>query len=129
MAEVGGVADPTRRWPQREVAGGRARNRSPTGCARRVQAQTGLMRVVVSQIDADGTMWRRMVETAGRSDFGLLQELIARALAVPLPYRPVPGGPIYHLRMDDRYVMVAEDDLAGPLFDLVTAVLAKGDAV
>jgi hypothetical protein len=25
--------------------------------------------------------------------------------------------------------MVAEDDLAGPLFDLVTAVLAKGDAV
>ena len=87
------------------------------------------MRVVVSQIDADGTMWRRMVETAGRSDADLWQELIARAFAVPLPYRPVPGGPIYHFQMDDRDVMVAEDDLAGPLFDLVTAVLAKGDAV
>jgi hypothetical protein len=40
-----------------------------------------------------------------------------------------PGGPIYHLRLDDRDVMVAEHDLAGPLLDLVTAVLAKGDDV
>jgi hypothetical protein len=38
-------------------------------------------------------MRRRMVETAGRGDAGLWQELIARALAVPVPYRPVPGGP------------------------------------
>jgi hypothetical protein len=87
------------------------------------------MRVVVTQIDSDGTMWRRMVETAGRSDAGLWQELITRALAVPLPYRPAPGGPVYHLRLDDRDVMVAEHDLAGPLLDLVTAVLAKGDDV
>jgi hypothetical protein len=53
------------------------------------------MRVVVTQIESDGTMWRRMVETAGRGDAGLWQELITRALAVPLPYRPAPGGPIY----------------------------------
>jgi hypothetical protein len=85
------------------------------------------MRVVVTQIESDGTMWRRMVETAGRSDTGLWQELIGRALAMPLPYRPDPGAPIYHLLLDDREIMVAEHDLAGPWFDLVTAVLAKGE--
>ena len=83
----------------------------------------------MTQIESDGTMWRRMVETAGRSDSGLWQELITRALAVPLPYRPAPGSLIYYLRLDDRDVMVAEHDLAGPLLDLVTAVLAKGDPV
>jgi hypothetical protein len=87
------------------------------------------MRVVVTQIESDGTMWRRMVETAGRGDAGLWLELITRALAVPLPYRPAPGGPVYYLRLDERDVMVAEHGLAGPLADLVTAVLAKGDEV
>ena len=42
----------------------------------------------MTQIESDGTMWRRMLETAGRSDAALWQELITRALAVPLPYRP-----------------------------------------
>ncbi|MDR3036267.1 MAG: hypothetical protein LBV78_24770 [Kitasatospora sp.] len=85
------------------------------------------MRVVVTQIESDGTMWRRLVETTGRSDADLWQELIGRALAIPLQYRPAPGAPIYHVVLDDREVMVAEQDLAGPWFDLVTAVLAKGD--
>jgi len=87
------------------------------------------MRVVVTQIESDGTMWRRTVETAGRSDAGLWQQLIGRALAIPLPYRPALCVPIYHVLLDDRQVMVAEHDLAGPWFDLVTAVLAKGDAL
>jgi hypothetical protein len=69
-----------------------------------------------------------MVDTAASSDAGLREELIARALAAPPPYRPVPGGPVYHLRVDDQVVLVAEHDLAGPLYDLVTAVLAIGEA-
>jgi hypothetical protein len=86
------------------------------------------MRVVVTQIGSDGTLKRRMVDTAGRSDAFQWEELAARARAVPLPYRPAPGGAIYHLRADDWDVMVAEHDLAGPLLDLVTAVLAEGQA-
>lgn len=83
----------------------------------------------MTQIESDGTMWRRMVETSGRSDAGLWQELIGRALAIPLPYRPAPGVPVYHLLLDDQEVMVAEPDLDGPWSDLVTAVLAKGDVL
>ena len=86
------------------------------------------MRVVVTRIGPDGTMRRRMVDTAASGDAGLWEELIARALAAPPPYRPVPGGPVYHLRVDDQVVLVAEHDLAGPLYDLVTAVLAIGEA-
>jgi hypothetical protein len=39
-----------------------------------------------------------------------------------------PTGPVYHLRVDERGVLVAEHDLSGPLYDLVTAVLAIGEA-
>jgi hypothetical protein len=87
------------------------------------------MRVEVTQIEADGTMRRRMIDTSGHSDAGCWQQLIARALAVPVPYRPVPGDPIYHLRLGDRDVLIADHDLCGPLLDLVTAVLAFGDTM
>jgi hypothetical protein len=86
------------------------------------------MRVVVTRIDRDGTVERRVVDTAALSDAGPWEELIARALAARPPYRPVPGSPVYHLRIDDRAVLVAEHDLSGPLSDLVTAVLAIGEA-
>jgi len=87
------------------------------------------MRVVVTRIELDGIMQRRVVDTAGRSDAGQWEELTARALAVRPPYRPVPGSPVYHLRVDEGAVLVAEHDLFGPLSDLVTAVLAIGEAV
>ena len=56
-------------------------------------------------------------------------ELLARTLAAPKPYRPVPGEPIYQLRFDGQYFMIADRDLSGPLLDLVTAVLAFGEAM
>lgn len=82
----------------------------------------------MTRIGQDGTMRRRMVDAAWSSDAGRWEELLARALASPPPYRPVPGGAVYHLRVDDHVVLVAEHDLTGPLYDLVTAVLAIGKA-
>ena len=87
------------------------------------------MRVVVTLIGPDGTMRRRMVDTAASSDTGPWEgAFLARALAVLPPYRAVPGGAVYHLRVDDQVVLVAGQDLSGPLYDLVTAVLAIGKA-
>ena len=91
--------------------------------------QTELMRVVVTRIDPDGTMDRRMVDTAASGNAGPWEDLIARALAAPPPYRPIPEDAIYHLRVDEQVVLVAEHDLSGPLYDLVTAVLALGEAL
>jgi hypothetical protein len=92
--------------------------------------QNELVRVVATRIERDGTMQRRMVDTAHCSDGSQWEDLAARALAVPPPYRPVPGAPVYHVGLDDgTVVLVAEDDLGGLLLDLVTAVLAMGEAV
>jgi hypothetical protein len=85
------------------------------------------MRVVVTRISQEGTMRRRMVDTAASGDAGPWDELAARALAAPLPYHPVPGGSVCHLSVDDQVVLAAEHDLSGLLYDLVTAVLAIGD--
>jgi hypothetical protein len=85
------------------------------------------MRVVVTLIGPDGTMRRRMVDTAASSDTGPWEDLLARALASLPPYRAVPGGAVYHLRLDDQVALVAEHDLSGPLYDLLTAVLAIGE--
>jgi hypothetical protein len=71
-------------------------------------------------------MQRRIVDTAQQSDRRLWEDLAARAVSVSVPYRPAPGMAVYHIRVDDYVVMAAEDDLAGPLLDLVTAVMALG---
>jgi hypothetical protein len=92
------------------------------------RGQTELMRVVVTLIGSDGTMRRRMVDTAASGDTGPWEELLTRALAALPPYRAVPGGTVCHLRIGEQVALVAEHDLSGPLYDLVTAVLAIGEA-
>jgi len=71
-------------------------------------------------------MQRRMVDTARQSDRRLWEDLAARAIAIPVAYHPVPRITVYHVRVDGYVVLAAEDDLAGPLLDLVTAVMALG---
>jgi hypothetical protein len=85
---------------------------------------------VATRIEQDGSMRRRMVDTCRRDDGRQWEHLAARALEFPLPYRPVPGAPIYGVSLDDgTAVLVGEQDLCGPLLDLVTALLALGDEI
>jgi hypothetical protein len=86
------------------------------------------VKVVVTRIGPDGTMWRWRLDTAGRADRARWEALIARVLADEPPYQPLPGSPVCHVCLDDHVVLVAEHDLTGPLRDLVTAVLAGADA-
>jgi len=81
---------------------------------------------VVTRIEHDGAMYRRMVDTAWQSDPRKWEDLAARALAVRPPYRPVPGTAVYHICADGYIVQVGEYDLEGPLRDLVIVVLAAG---
>jgi hypothetical protein len=82
---------------------------------------------VATRIEQDGTMQRRVVDTARRNDGPQWEDLAARALASMPLYRPVPGTAVYHISVDDQKVQVGEYDLDGPLRDLVTVVLAMGD--
>jgi len=95
----------------------------------RYAGQPVLPRVEVTEVEWDGAMRRRKIDTAGHGDSWRWQELIARARGCPIPYRPVPGNPIYYLRLDDRDFLIDDHDLTGPLLDLVTAVLALGEAM
>ena len=87
------------------------------------------MRVVVTQIEPDGTMQRRVVDTAQRDDGPRWEDLADRALAFAPLYRPIPGTAVYHITVDDHMVQAGEYDLDGSLRDLVTVVLAMGDEV
>jgi hypothetical protein len=85
------------------------------------------MRVVVTHIWGNGTVASRTVDATENTSGIQWGELTARALAAPPPYRPDPGGAICHIQVNDQVVMVAERDLAGPLLDLVAAVLDQAE--
>jgi hypothetical protein len=89
----------------------------------------GQVRVVVTRIERDGTMHRRMVDTAQQTNPRNWEDLAARALASQPPYRPIPGTAVYHLRVDGHIIQVGEYDLQGPLRDLAVVVLAIGSTL
>ncbi len=80
----------------------------------------------MTRIEHDGSMQRRVIDIVAQSDPRNWEDLTARALARRPPYLPVPGAAIYHICAGDVVVQVGEDDLEGPLRDLVTVVLAMG---
>lgn len=82
------------------------------------------MRVVVTKVAGDGSVRSGVLDTTGRGDASQCEELIEQAaLAVPPPYRPVRGRPVYQICAGDTTVWVAEGELTGPLRDLVLAAL------
>jgi hypothetical protein len=89
--------------------------------------ETGWVRVVVTEIGWDGSMRRRALDISGLTDAGRWENLIEQVLAFPPPYRAAPGSPVYVIHAGDRAVLVGEQDLTGPLRDLVTTILAAGD--
>jgi hypothetical protein len=83
--------------------------------------------IAVTAIGADGTVRKAVVETTGRVDADWWEQLAASAhLEVPPPYRPEPGQLVYAVSGGEYVALVAEQDLAGPLREVVMAVLAEG---
>ena len=88
----------------------------------------GLMVIEVTRIGGDGSICRAVVDTAGRDDAARWERLAQQAaLEVPPPYRPEPGQPVYQISAGGHAAQVAEKDLAGPLRELVSAVLSEGN--
>jgi hypothetical protein len=72
-------------------------------------------------------MRRRALDTSGLPDAGRSENLVEQVLASPPPYRAAAGRPVYVIHAGDRAVLVGEQDLTGPLADLVETVLETGE--
>jgi len=108
---------PAHPWPH---------DRDQDNAAGRRRGDTGWVRIMVTEIGWDGCLRRRALDTCGLTEAGRWENLIGQVLAVPPPYRAAPGSPVYVIHAGDRAVLVGEQDLTGPLRDLVTTILAAG---
>jgi hypothetical protein len=82
---------------------------------------------VVTEIGWDGNLRRRALGTWCLTDADRWEHLIEQALACPPPYQAAPGSSVYVIHASDRAVLVPEQNLTGPLRDLVTTILVTGD--
>jgi hypothetical protein len=91
------------------------------------QEQTGLVRIVITEIGWDGSIRRGALDISRLIDAGRWESLIEQVLAVPPPYRATPGSAVYVIHAGNRAVLVGEENLIGSLQELVTTILAAGD--
>jgi hypothetical protein len=90
----------------------------------------GRISIEVTEVAGDGTVRRAMIDTSGRGDARRWEKLAEDAsLGYPPPYRAVPGESVFHIRAGKHAAQVGERDLAGPLQELVQAVLAEGTEI
>jgi hypothetical protein len=84
------------------------------------------VRVGITEIGWDGTIRRRALDTWYLANPGRWEHVIGQVLTAPPAYRATPGRPVYLIHTSDRAVLIGEEDLTGPLRDLVNTILATG---
>ena len=82
------------------------------------------VRFAVTEIGWDSRIRRRVPDTWCLTGASSWENLIGQLLAFPPPYR-APGSPVRIIHANDRAVVMGEQNLTGPLRDLVTAILAQ----
>jgi hypothetical protein len=85
------------------------------------------VRVGVTEIAWDGTTRHRALDTWYLADAGHWEHIIGQVLTSPPAYQATPGRPVYIIHTRARAVLIGEEDLTGPLRDLVITILATGD--
>lgn len=85
------------------------------------------MRVGVTEIGPDGTIRRRALDTWYLADTDRWEHIIGQVLTAPPAYQATPGNPVYIIYTSDHAVLIAEENLTGPLRDFVITILVNGD--